>query len=130
MRALNNLKYRHLNIVKLKSTLNVVKREAKEKFPFILGDFCYSNSIINKKIKIIKYLRWIDKNYHTLICKVEMTVYRNPLVSSSVLVTEPSVMSAPDSFQLTLAAGLPPFEIHVRLNIAPSDADSLPLESA
>lgn len=59
-----------------------------------------------------------------------MTVYRNPLVSSSVLVTEPSVMSAPDSFQLTLAAGLPPFEIHVRLNIAPSDADSLPLESA
>ena len=59
-----------------------------------------------------------------------MTVYLKPLVSSSDLVTMPSEISVPESFQFTVAAGFPPLDIHVRLSMDPSDADSLPLESA
>ena len=66
----------------------------------------------------------------TSICRVEIVVNLKPLDSSSDRVLTPSLMSAPDIFQLILAAGLPPFDIHVRLSLEPSAADNLPLESA
>ena len=73
---------------------------------------------------------WIIYLTLTLIWRLDMVVYLKPLVSSSVLVVTPSMTSVLDSFQVILAAGFPPLDIHVRLSVDPSDADSLPLESA
>lgn len=56
------------------------------------------------------------EGYLTSIFRVEMVVYLSPLGSSSDRVLTPSLMPAPDIFQLIFAAGLPPLEMQVRLS--------------